>query len=166
VPFLSGLMAQVREKYPHLEATRFAYEITRRQITHMVEDVIGVAQANLKALNPQSAADIRAADHVVATFSPEMAETDRQIKKLLFSRIYRHPDIMRIRAGAAQIVQDLFRAYMDNPSLMRSHYWVNQIPGLGETARARHVGDYLAGMTDTFAVKAHGELFDQTPDLR
>ena len=166
VPFLSGLMAQVREKYPHLEATRFAYEITRRQITHMVEDVIGFAQANLKALNPQSAADIRAADHVVATFSPEMAETDRQIKKLLFSRIYRHPDIMRIRAGAAQIVQDLFRAYMDNPSLMRSHYWVNQIPGLGETARARHVGDYLAGMTDTFAVKAHGELFDQTPDLR
>ncbi|MBW6420171.1 deoxyguanosinetriphosphate triphosphohydrolase [Rhizobium sp. XQZ8] len=167
VPFLSGLMAEVRTKYPHLlDPTRFAYEITRRQITHMVEDVIGVAQTNLKALKPQSAEDIRAAGHVIATFSPEMAETDKQIKKLLFARIYRHPEIMRIRAGATQIVQDLFRAYMADPSLMRSHYWVNQIPGLGEAARARHVGDYLAGMTDTFAIKAHGELFDQTPDLR
>jgi dGTPase len=167
VPFLSKLMGDVRTKYPHLlDPTRFAYEITRRQITHMVEDVIGVAQNNLKNLKPQRAEDIRGADHVIATFSPEMAETDRQIKKLLFARIYRHPDIMRIRAGATQIVQDLFKAYMADPSLMRSHYWVNQIPGLGEMARARHVGDYLAGMTDTYAIKAHGELFDQTPDLR
>ena len=166
VPFLSGLMAEVRAKYPNLERSRFAYEVTRRQITHMVEDVIAVAQANLKKLTPQSAADIRAADHVVATFSAEMAETDRQIKKLLFSRIYRHPEIMRIRAGAAQIVSDLFQAYMDDPTLMHSHFWVEQISGLSEAARARHVGDYLAGMTDTYAIRAHGELFDQTPDLR
>ncbi|MFB9952164.1 deoxyguanosinetriphosphate triphosphohydrolase [Rhizobium puerariae] len=166
VPFLAGLMAEVRERYPYLESSRFTYEMTRRQITRMVEDVIGVAQDNLKALKPQNAADIRAADHVIATFSAEMAETDRCIKRLLFSRIYRHPDIMRIRAGAAQIVSDLFRAYMDDPTLMRSHYWVNHISGLGETARARHVGDYLAGMTDTYAIKAHGELFDHTPDLR
>ncbi|MCK8780929.1 deoxyguanosinetriphosphate triphosphohydrolase [Rhizobium sp. NTR19] len=166
VPFLSGLMAEVRAKYPNLERSRFAYEVTRRQITHMVEDVIAVAQANLKTLTPQSAADIRAADHVVATFSAEMAETDRQIKKLLFSRIYRHPEIMRIRAGAAKIVSDLFQAYMDDPTLMHSHFWVEQISGLSEAARARHVGDYLAGMTDTYAIRAHGELFDQTPDLR
>ncbi|CDN47661.1 deoxyguanosinetriphosphate triphosphohydrolase [Neorhizobium galegae] len=166
VPFLAKLMAEVRARYPHLEPSRFAHEIMRRQITHMVEDVIGVAQRNLDKVDPQSAADVRSAGHVIATFSGEMAETDRCIKKLLFSRIYRHPDIMRIRAGASQIVSDLFGAYMNDPSLMRSHYWVNHIAGLGETARARHVGDYLAGMTDTFAIKAHGELFDQTPDLR
>lgn len=166
VPFLAKLMAEVRARYPHLEPSRFAHEIMRRQITHMVEDVIDVAQHNLEKVDPQSAADVRSAGHVIATFSGEMAETDRCIKKLLFSRIYRHPDIMRIRAGASQIVSDLFNAYMNDPSLMRSHYWVNHIAGLGETARARHVGDYLAGMTDTFAIKAHGELFDQTPDLR
>jgi dGTPase len=166
VPFLSGLMAQVRSRYPHLEPTRFTHEMMRRQITHMVEDVIGVAQDRLKALKPQSAADIRSADRVVATFSDEMAETDKHIKKLLFSHIYRHPEIMRIRAGAAQILSDLFRAYMADPTLMRSHYWVNHIAGLGEAARARHVGDYLAGMTDTYAIRAHGELFDHTPDLR
>jgi dGTPase len=166
VPFLAGLMREVKQRYPHLEPSRFAHEIMRRQITHMVEDVIGVAQANLAKLSPQSAADIRAADHVVATFSAEMADTDRQIKKLLFSRIYRHPDIMRIRAGAAQIVSDLFSAYMNDPSLMRSHYWVNHIAGLEDGAKARHVADYLAGMTDTYAIRAHAELFDQTPELR
>jgi dGTPase len=166
VPFLAGLMAEVRARYPHLEESRFAHEIMRRQITHMVEDVISVSQRNLQKLDPQSAADIRAADHVVSTFSADMAETDRLIKKLLFSRIYRHPDIMRIRAGAAQILSDLFKAYMNDPSLMRSHYWVNHIAGLDDGAKARHVADYLAGMTDTYAVRAHGELFDQTPDLR
>ncbi len=64
------MMREVRDKYPHLEPARFANEIMRRQITHMVEDVIGVAQDRLSALKPQSAADVRAADQVMATFSP------------------------------------------------------------------------------------------------
>lgn len=166
VPFLAGLMSEVRDRYPGLEASRFTHEITRRQITRMVEDVISVAQERIRTLKPASAADIRHADQTVATFSPEMAQTDRQIKRLLFSRIYRHPEIMRIRANAAQIVTDLFHAYMRDPELMRSHYWVDHIAGLNELARARHVGDYLAGMTDTYALSAHGQLFDRTPDLR
>jgi len=166
VPFLSGLMAEVRAKYPSLDDERFAHEIMRRQITRMVEDVIGVAQQNLGVLKPKSAADIRAADRTIATFSPAMAETDRQIKKLLFAHIYRHPDIMRIRSGATQIVTDLFHRYMETPAEMQSHYWVDSIPGMTEAARARHVGDYLAGMTDSYALRTHQRLFDHTPDLR
>ncbi len=166
VPFLSGLMTQVRAKYPVLDKERFANEIMRRQITHMVEDVIGVAQQNLARLKPKSAADIRAADFTVATFSAEMAETDRQIKKLLFAHIYRHPEIMRIRAGATQIVTDLFHRYMETPAEMQSHYWVDSISGMSVSAKARHVGDYLAGMTDSYALRAHQRLFDHTPDLR
>lgn len=166
VPFLAAMMQEVRAKYPSLEPARFANEIMRRQITHMVEDVISVSQQRLQALKPESVVDIRAADHGLATFSEEMAATDKAIKKLLFSRIYRHPEIMRIRSGAAQIVTDLFAAYMADPSEMQSHYWVSHIAGLSEAAKARHVGDYLAGMTDTYAVKAHSRLFDHTPDLR
>ncbi|MBP1849852.1 deoxyguanosinetriphosphate triphosphohydrolase [Rhizobium halophytocola] len=166
VPFLAGLMKEVRDKYPNLDPERFTNEIMRRQITRMVEDVIAVTQGRLSALKPESAADIRNADLTIASFSEGMMETDRRIKKLLFSNIYRHPDIMRIRAGAAQIVTDLFQAYMADPQLMRSHFWVNHISGLDEPQRARHVGDYLAGMTDTFAQRAHRELFDHTPDLR
>ncbi|ANL71860.1 deoxyguanosinetriphosphate triphosphohydrolase-like protein [Rhizobium phaseoli] len=166
IPFLAGLMAEVRARYPHLEPSRFTHEIMRRQITRMVEDVIGVAQQRLSLLRPQSAADIRAADRVIATFSDAMAETDRQIKAMLFKRIYRNPDIMRIRAGAAQIVTDLFGAYMASPKEMQSHYWVDHIAGLADAPKARHVGDYLAGMTDTYAISAHRRLFDHTPDLR
>ncbi|OWV91470.1 deoxyguanosinetriphosphate triphosphohydrolase [Rhizobium sp. R635] len=166
IPFLAGLMAEVRERYPHLEPSRFTHEIMRRQITRMVEDVIGVAQQRLSLIRPQSAGDIRAADRVIATFSEGMAETDKQIKAMLFKRIYRNPDIMRIRAGAAQIVTDLFAAYMANPKEMQSHYWVDHIAGLSDAPKARHVGDYLAGMTDTYAISAHRRLFDHTPDLR
>ncbi len=166
IPFLAGLMAEVRERYPNLEASRFTHEIMRRQITRMVEDVISVAQQGLLEVKPKSAADIRQANRVIAAFSDAMSETDRQIKAMLFKRIYRHPEIMRIRAGAAQIVTDLFGAYMANPKEMQSHYWVDHIAGLAEAARARHVGDYLAGMTDTYAISAHRRLFDRTPDLR
>ncbi|MGO6851670.1 deoxyguanosinetriphosphate triphosphohydrolase [Rhizobium leguminosarum] len=166
IPFLAALMAEVRERYPHLEASRFTHEIMRRQITRMVEDVIGVAQQRLSLLRPESAADIRRAGQVIASFSEGMAETDRQIKAMLFKRIYRNPDIMRIRAGAAQIVTDLFAAYMANPKEMQSHYWVDHIAGLSDAPKARHVGDYLAGMTDTYAISAHRRLFDHTPDLR
>lgn len=166
IPFLAGLMAEVRDRYGRIEDERFTHEIMRRQITRMVEDVIAVAQQRLSVLKPRSAQDIRAASQVTATFSDGMAETDRQIKAMLFKRIYRHPDIMRVRAGAAEIVTDLFKAYMNDPALMESHYWVDQIPKLSEAARARHVGDFLAGMTDTYAVRAHQRLFDHTPDLR
>ncbi len=166
IPFLAGLMAEVRDRYPNLEPNRFTHEIMRRQITRMVEDVISVAQQRLVEVSPQSADDVRQASQVIATFSAGMAETDKQIKAMLFKRIYRHPEIMRIRAGAAQIVTDLFGAYMANPKEMQSHYWVDHIAGLAEAPKARHVGDYLAGMTDTYAISAHRRLFDHTPDLR
>ncbi|KQY40029.1 deoxyguanosinetriphosphate triphosphohydrolase [Rhizobium sp. Root483D2] len=166
IPFLAGLMREVGERYPGLEASRFTHEIMRRQITAMVEDVITVAQDNLKEIRPQSAADVRKAGRVIATFSPAMAETDRLIKKMLMTRIYRHPDVMRVRKDAALIVTDLYKAFMANPGEMLKHYWIGQIPGMAEPAKARHVGDYLAGMTDTYAISVHRRLFDHTPDLR
>ena len=166
IPFLAGLMREVGERYPGLEASRFTHEIMRRQITAMVEDVITVSQNNLKDIRPQSAADIRKAGRVIATFSEVMARTDREIKSMLMTRIYRHPEVMRVRKGAAQIVSDLYRAFMADPREMQKHYWVDQIAGLAEPAKARHVGDYLAGMTDTYALAVHRRLFDHTPELR
>jgi dGTPase len=166
IPFLAGLMREVGDRYPGLEANRFTHEIMRRQITAMVEDVITVAQDNLKDIRPGSAADVRNAGRVIATFSPAMAETDRLIKKMLMTRIYRHPEVMRVRKDAALIVTDLYKAFMADPREMLKHYWIDQIPGMAEPAKARHVGDYLAGMTDTYAIAVHRRLFDHTPDLR
>jgi dGTPase len=166
IPFLARLMREVRDRYPGLEPARFTHEIMRRQITAMVEDVIGYAQAALAAVRPTSADDVRAAGRVMATFTDEMAVTDRQIKKMLFSRIYRHPEVMRVRANAAMIVSDLYQAYMVEPQLMQGHYWVDRIAEMPQAVKARHVGDYLAGMTDNYAINTHRRLFDRTPDLR
>ena len=166
VPFLAGLMKEVDALYPGLEKSRFTHEMMRRQITRMVEDVIGVSQAHLRDVRPESAAEVRNAGLTFAHFSDEMAVTDRQIKKLLFTHIYRNPEIMRIREGAAQIVNDLYHAFMANPLEMRSPYWFDHMQDMPEATKARHIGDYLAGMTDTFAISAHNRLFDQTPDLR
>lgn len=166
VPFLSGLMKEIRDLYPDIDPHRFGHELTRRQITRMVEDVIATAQNNLRDLKPQSAADVRAAPRTIATFSDEMAQIDKLIKKTLFARIYRHPEIMRIRSDATKIVTDLFNLYMERPEEMGDSFWVEGMSGLNEAARARHVGDYLAGMTDSFAMRAHQRLFDHTPDLR
>ncbi|MDB5523874.1 MAG: deoxyguanosinetriphosphate triphosphohydrolase-like protein [Rhizobium sp.] len=166
IPFLADLMKEVRDLYPGLEASRFTHEIMRRQITRMVEDVIGVAQGHLRDRRPESVTDIRKAGITFASFSDELSVTDKAIKKLLFTQIYRHPDIMRIRAGAAQIVTDLYTAFMAEPKEMQSHYWYDTIHMMPEHVKARHVGDYLAGMTDTYAIAAHRRLFDHTPDLR
>lgn len=166
VPFLSGLMREIRDTYPSLDRHRFGHELTRRQITRMVEDVIATAQNNLREIKPQTVGDVRAASKAIATFSAEMAETDKQIKKTLFARIYRHPEIMRIRADATQIITDLFHLYMQRPEEMQSSFWVDGMLGLSEAARARHIGDYLAGMTDSYARRAHQRLFDHTPELR
>ncbi|QRM55360.1 deoxyguanosinetriphosphate triphosphohydrolase [Sinorhizobium sp. BG8] len=166
IPFLAKLMHEVRSRYPALEPSRFTHEIMRRQITEMVEDVIGYAQAAIREVKPQSATDVRRAGRVMATFSEAMAVTDRQIKKMLFTRIYRHPEVMRVRANAASIVVDLFQAYMNDPQLMQGHYWVDRIAEMKEPVKARHVGDYLAGMTDNYAISTHRRLFDHTPELR
>ncbi|HVK90724.1 MAG TPA: deoxyguanosinetriphosphate triphosphohydrolase [Mycoplana sp.] len=166
IPFLAGLMAEVRGLYPNLEPARFTHEIMRRQITAMVEDVIGYVQAALAEVRPECADDVRGAGRVMATFSGPMATTDREIKAMLFTRIYRHPEVMRVRANAAAIVTDLFHAYMNDPQLMRGHYWAERIAEMPEAARARHVGDYLAGMTDNYAIDTHRRLFDHTPELR
>jgi len=166
IPFLASLMAEVRGLYPALDPSRFTHEIMRRQITRMIEDVISVAQQRLSELQPQSASDIRHADRMVIEFSDAMRETDKAIKGMLFKRIYRHPEIMRIRKGAADIVTDLYKAFMADPKLMRKHHWYDHISELPEAAKARQVGDYLAGMTDTYAIATHRQLFDHTPDLR
>lgn len=166
VPFLAGLIRDVCDRYPGLEEERVAHEIMRRQITLMVEDVIAFAQARLAEDKPETVEDIRAAAAPFARFSDAMAEVDRGIKRLLFTHVYRNPDVMRVRSSAAAIVKDLFRRFFDEPRLMGRRYCGDDPEALPPGERYRRVTDYLAGMTDTFAVETHRRLFDRTPELR
>ncbi|MDH6229726.1 dGTPase [Mesorhizobium soli] len=158
------ILKAVRERYPTLDEPRICHELMRRQITILVEDVIRTATARLAALNPQSSADIHDAKAAIVTFSDEMIPVEKQLKAFLYKNIYRHEEVMRVRRGADQIVRDLFDAYFVDPRAMPEG-WREGLDRAEDRIKARHVADFLAGMTDTYAIKEHRRLFDRTPDL-
>jgi dGTPase len=159
VPFLAGLIKQVKDKYPNLDESRLTHEVTRRQITQMVEDVIGTAQQNLAIIKPTSADDARNANQTIIGFSERMADIDKQLKAFLFANVYRHPTVMEKRDEVSKVVDQLFDVFMNNSDKMEGARWVEGLELLTESARARHVGDYLSGMTDTYALDVHQQLF-------
>jgi len=159
------IIDEVDRLYPGLDDSRRGHETTRRLITRMVEDVIAQTKANLVSLQPSGVAEIYAAGRTMAEFSPEMAKLEKELKSFMFANMYRHPDVMRVRAQAEDIVRDLFGAFMRQPEKMGGH-WIDKLSQLEEPALARRVADYLAGMTDTFAQSEHRRLFDRTPELR
>ncbi|WP_336488837.1 deoxyguanosinetriphosphate triphosphohydrolase [Methylobacterium nigriterrae] len=164
VPFLRGLLEEIEDLYPGLESARRVHELARRVITRFVEDVIAESGRRIAALAPGSVEAIRDAGAPVIAFSAAIAEADAQIKTFLYARMYRHPGVMAVRAHAAEIVVDLFSAFAEDPARMPEE-WSADLAGAGEGRTRRRIADYIAGMTDTYAVLAHRRLFPTTPDL-
>ncbi len=160
----AGILRSVRDRYPDLDDVRTGHELMRRQITIMVEDVIATSSARLARLRPDSADDVRNAGETVVTFSPEMAGQERELKAFLYKNMYRAPDVMRVREDAERVVLELFDAYFAEPRLMPEG-WREGLDRAEDRVKARDVADFLAGMTDTYALKEHRRLFDHTPDL-
>ncbi|MFN4168031.1 MAG: deoxyguanosinetriphosphate triphosphohydrolase [Pannonibacter phragmitetus] len=164
VPFLADILQEVDSRYPGLDEPRRIHEIVRRQITRMVEDVIREAIRRLRELQPKSAEDIRRAGHAVVDFSAEMSKAEKEVKRFLFARMYRHPDVLSVRKLVARITRELFAHYMATPADMPRE-WAAGAADLAPEARARRVCDFIAGMTDRYAIEEHRRLFDDTPDL-
>jgi len=148
-----------------VETQRAIYEVNRRIISSLIDDVVRASRARLVALKAQSLDCVRAAPHAVVTLSTERRAEVEGLQDYLFANVYRHPRVMKIMAGAETIVRQLFERYMGEP---------RQLPepggaaaeGDGEAARAAVVADFVAGMTDRYAIQEHERLFDATPDLR
>jgi dGTPase len=145
---------------------RVICEVNRRIITAMVEDVVQESHVRLAALNPPSLEGVRAAGRPVVTLSDEQREAIAGLQRFLFANVYRHPRVMRIVAGAETIVCDLFRRYMTDAAAMPVSWHAAAEESGSEPARAAVVADFVAGMTDRFAVREHQRLFDATPELR
>ncbi len=131
----------------------------------MIADLVTETRARLAALAPAGPDDIRRAGQATVAFSPTMAERIALLKGFLFERVYRHERVMRVMRDAESIVADLFDRYMQQPQTM-AEAWYAASRQLGERRRARLVGDFVAGMTDRYAIAEHRRLFDATPDLR
>jgi dGTPase len=160
-----GIIGEIHATYPGLQAGRLIHEFIRRLIGLLIEDVISETGRNLAMLAPCSADDVRQAPSAVAHFSAAVGEAERAIKSFLKKRMYRHPRVMRVMEEAAGVVRGLFARYQAQPFELPAE-WSEGLAGLDEAARARRIADFIAGMTDRYALAEHARLFDSTPELR
>ncbi len=162
VPFVAGLLGEIDDLHPGLEEPRVIHELTRRVITRFIEDAIAESARRIAAAGVESPEAVAAAGHTLVGLSATVEAADRDIKAFLFARMYRHPAVREVRDRADAIVRRLFKGYLTEPSTMPAEWAAKAEEG----DRARAVADYIAGMTDRFAIAEHGRLFDDASDLR
>jgi dGTPase len=165
VPFLREILSGIRQGNPAIEPARAGHELVRRVITRLIEDVIAETAGRLDRLSPSSADGVRAAASAVGAFSPAMAEVDRAIKGFLYPRMYRHHRVTRIMGEAETVLSDLFWRYAERPGDLPAD-WSHGTEASDDAGHLRRIGDFIAGMTDRYALVEHARLFKSTPELR
>jgi dGTPase len=164
LPLVGPVFREVAERYPGLEEQRLIHEAVRRLIDRMVNDLLAETRRRIAEAAPKSAAELRALGVPVVAFSEPMRENDRALKDFLFHRMYRHERVTRMTAKARQVVRDLFALYMEEPRHLPAE-WRAEAQGAQEAGAARLVADYIAGMTDRFALAEHRKLFGSETNL-
>ena len=158
LPLVGPCFAEVDEKYPKLDLRRRRNEALRRFFGVMVEDVLRVTRDNLSDLNPQSAQDIRMAGRPMAQFSSDLWVDLKQVRTFLFTRMYRAPSVVKMRIEVTEAVTTLFPLFMQHPELLPKQWRKDVQKAKDDVALARIVVDYIAGMTDRFALQEYERL--------
>jgi dGTPase len=167
MPLTARMIAEIAQHYPGLDDIRRGAELVRELISYLIGAVVSEAQRRLEAAKPKSVEDVRNHDEVLIAFPAAAAQAEAEIKVFLKLRMYRHPRVMRVMGDAEQILFDLFARYQNRPADLPAE-WLPPAGGNSETETewARRIGNFIAGMTDRFAMTEHQRLFDSTPDLR
>jgi dGTPase len=163
LPVVGPAFAEVDRLYPGLAPMRRRHEALRRVFGAMVEDVIAVARANLAEAAPRSAAEVRALGRPVIAFSAPMAAAVQAMRAFLFGRLYRAKPVMDERARVGRVVQDLFALFLAEPAALPADWQADVAAAPDRAGLARLVADYVAGMTDRFALAEHARLMGQGP---
>jgi dGTPase len=162
VPFVADCWEAVTRRWPGISARRrLVPELVREQIGRMVEDLLATTRARLAAIDPRSVEDVRGAGHTIAGLSDGLSAEVRALKAFLRERMYRAPAVARLRDPSEAVVEGLFAALHADPARLPGD-WASTCPA-DEPARARHVGDFVAGMTDRYALKLYRELVGPSP---
>lgn len=163
LPLVGEVLAEVRALWPGLEEGRVIHEVMRRLITRFVEDVVRESEARAHAAGVGSSYDVRMLAAPLVAFSAGMRTAEAAVKGFLFPHMYRHARVNRIMDEAQQVVRDLFAHFRAEPQDMPSDW---RLEGAADDRMARRVADYIAGMTDRYALDQHARFFDTTPELR
>jgi len=159
VPLAGPVFAEVRVLYPAIDRRRLVHEATRRLITRMVDDLLAETRRRLAELRPASAQDVRLAGRPIVAFSEEMGHHVSALRAFLFRRMYRHFRVNRMTSKARRVVSDMFALLLNEPNCLPEE-WQEIAAGPGSPTTARAVADYIAGMTDRYALEEHARLFD------
>ena len=159
VPVVKHCWDRVRARYPDIPQDRLLRELVREQIGLMANDLIASTRRNIAEARVETVEDVRSAGRPLVCFSPELAAQERDLKRFMYASLYHHPSQLAAANRARIIVRDLFRAYQQQPELMPSEWQDDRL--LNEPGRSRHIGDFIAGMTDRYAEKRHAEIFGE-----
>jgi dGTPase len=158
VPLIGPAIDSVQRDYPGIDTRMLRLEAVRRMIGSMVENVIAETNRRLATTGVETADDVRALDRQVVAFSDAMLGDLTQLRRFLYTRMYRHHRVNRSRSAARRILGELFDIYMSEPDVLPPN-WLARTAGKEASGRARVVCDYIAGMTDRFAIDEHRKLF-------
>jgi dGTPase len=165
LPMLDDIQREIAAQHPRLEPGRHAHELIRRLITRMIEDVIAQSRRCIVELEPETVDEVRNTGQPIVGFSASMAKADRAIKDFLYPRVYRHARIVRIMDEAEEVVRRLFSHYVETPGDLPSD-WLGGLDHADASNRALRIADFIAGMTDRYAMVEHTRIFGATPELR
>src|SRR4030081_2121355 len=166
MPLTAEIIADIAQHYPDLDDDLRGAELVRELISYLIGAVVSESRSRLQAAKPNSVDDVRNPSGVVIAFSPGAAQAEAEIKSFLKQGMYRHPRVMHVMGDAEQILFDLFARYQKVPGDLPPEWLPPGAEAETETERARRIGNFIAGMTDRFALTEHQRLFDSTPDLR
>lgn len=156
VPLVAEHLQEVRSAYPDLNERRIVHETVRRMINTLVSDLIRQSSANIADQQLATVEDVRTAPVLIA-FSAELVAKQRVLKKFLHTHLYRHYRVMRMSAKAQRIIRELFDVFMDDSRLLPTQFQSREMQDM--ESRARVVADYIAGMTDRYAIREHKRIF-------
>ena len=160
LPVIGACYDEVARLYPDLTGPRFTHEALRRVFGVMVEDVLRESERLIAELDPQNVSDIRGADHQVIRFSERMFQDLKTIRSFFFTNMYRHWKVRRMRRKASGIVKEMFEIFMDDPGMLPDDGWQKWAMIGDEAQKAQVISDYIAGMTDRYALQEYQKLTD------
>lgn len=162
LPIVGDVFRSVKLEYPHLKDRMVSYEAVRRLIGLWINDLTSETERRIRQYSPQSAADVRAMDVPLVAFSEELESRQRALRAFLYERMYKHYTVNRMRSKAKRMLAELFEIFLKEPDTLPSP-WRMDASQADEARRARIVCDYIAGMTDSYAIEEHRRLYH--PDV-